>query len=68
MLVADAGLGTINAVRLAVAAIEPRPVVVLNRFDADDALHVANLRWLTDVDGLCVVVDAAAALDALLGD
>ena len=45
------------------------PVVVhLNRFDADDPLHVANLRWLTDVDGLRVVVDAAAALDALLGN
>lgn len=51
VLVADAGLGTINAVRLCAAAIAPIPLVVhLNRFDPADPLHVANRRWLEDVD------------------
>jgi dethiobiotin synthetase len=58
LLVADAGLGTINAVRLTVAALPPdvRVVVVLNRFDAGDRLHVRNRDWLSDRDGLHVVV------------
>lgn len=58
VLVADAGLGTINAVRLAVEALEPHVVgsiaVVLNRFvDASD-LHQRNLAWLTARDGMRV--------------
>jgi dethiobiotin synthetase len=58
VLVADAGLGTINAVRLSVEAFGTRPVVVvLNRFDAADNLHVRNRDWLAGVDGLCVVTD-----------
>ncbi|MER3452444.1 MAG: hypothetical protein C4344_01765, partial [Acidimicrobiia bacterium] len=40
LLVADAGLGTISAVRLAVRALEGLPVaVLLNRFDPADDLH-----------------------------
>lgn len=62
VLVADAGLGTINAVRLSaarlVAATGLAPVVVLNRFDADDDLHARNLRWLVERDGFDVVVAA----------
>ncbi len=53
MLVADAGLGTINAVRLTVDALRAGPtvlsaalVVVLNRFDAAEDLHVRNRQWL----------------------
>jgi dethiobiotin synthetase len=49
VLVADAGLGTINAVRLtteALRAIEVPQVVVLNRFDASADLHVRNRSWL----------------------
>jgi dethiobiotin synthetase len=66
VLVADAALGTINAVRLATDAIGPTPVlVVLNRFDPADALHAANLRWLTDVDHLDVTTDPAAVVDRL---
>jgi dethiobiotin synthase len=58
VLVADAGLGTINAVLLSLAALEPAPVhVLLNRFDVDDPLHQANRRWLGDQFGLDVVVD-----------
>jgi dethiobiotin synthetase len=66
VLVADAALGTINAVRLAAEAIGPTPVVVvLNRFDAADPLHVANLRWLREVDGLDVTTEPAIVLSAL---
>jgi dethiobiotin synthetase len=58
VLVADAGLGTINAVRLAVEALEPRVVgsiaVVLNRFADASELHQRNLAWLTSRDGLRV--------------
>lgn len=62
VLVADAGLGTINAVRLSVDAFRPTPVVVvLNRYDEGDAVHRANRHWLTARDGLDAVVDAAAA-------
>lgn len=61
VLVADAGLGTINAVRLSVDAFAPAPViVVLNRYDDNDAVHRANRAWLTERDGFDVVVDADA--------
>jgi dethiobiotin synthetase len=61
VLIADAGLGTLNGVRLSVAALEPvvgdaRLLVVLNRFDAADVLHAANRRWLEARDGLTVFV------------
>lgn len=68
VLVADAGLGTINAVRLAVAslvAIAP-VVVVLNRFSAGDDLHRWNRAWLEERAGLCVVTDPVALADRLL--
>lgn len=61
LLVADAGLGVINAVRLSVAPLEGlRVVVFLNRFDPADDLHRRNRAWLADGDGLTVVVDPAA--------
>ena len=47
ILVADAGLGTINAVRLCVDALAGfDTLVVLNRFDREDALHGRNRDWL----------------------
>lgn len=50
ILVADAGLGTINAVRLSALAFHGfRVIVVLNRFDPSDDLHRRNREWL---DGL----------------
>jgi dethiobiotin synthetase len=56
LLVADAGLGTLNAVRLSVAALAPaEPLVVLNRYDHDDPLHRANREWLAVRDGLHAV-------------
>jgi dethiobiotin synthetase len=49
ILVADAGLGTINAVRLSVDALEGLDTVVhLNRFEGDDDLHRRNRGWLGD--------------------
>ena len=61
VLVADAGLGTINAVRLSVAALEGWPLVVaLNRYDTDDDLHVRNAQWLRTREGLDVVTDPEA--------
>lgn len=71
VLVADAGLGTINDVRLstgALAAAVRRPVtVVVNRFDARDDLHVSNHEWLTGVDGLDVVTDAEDLVGPVVG-
>jgi dethiobiotin synthase len=58
VLVADAGLGTINAVRLthgAMAGLRQVTTVVLNRFDAGEDLHVRNRDWLL-AEGLRVVV------------
>ncbi len=64
VLVADAGLGTINDVRLCVAALSWwRPVVVLNHYDADDNLHSRNRRWLTERAGLDVCVDVSVVAD-----
>ena len=61
LLVADAGLGTINAVRLSVDAFAPAPVVVvLNRYDDTDAVHRDNRDWLAARDGFDVVVGPEA--------
>ena len=62
VLVADAGLGTINLVRLSVGALAGvRGVVVyLNRFDGDDELHRRNRDWLRTREGLEVVTDPEA--------
>jgi dethiobiotin synthetase len=55
VLVADARLGVINAVRGATVEMSDlEPVVFLNRFDSADALHVANLEWLRNRDHLTV--------------
>jgi dethiobiotin synthetase len=67
LLVGDAGLGTINAVRLAAAAFAARMpdaplVVALNRYDGG-SLHAANRAWLRDRDRYEVVVTP----DALVG-
>jgi dethiobiotin synthetase len=67
LLVADAGLGTINAVRLSAAEMGPIPTLVyLNRFDASD-LHRRNLEWLQTKDGYCTAVDISSAVDWLEG-
>lgn len=61
VLVADAGLGTINVVRLSVEALRPHPVVVyLNNLDPGWHLHVRNAEWLRTREGLEVVTDIEA--------
>jgi dethiobiotin synthetase len=55
VLVAPAGLGAINAVRLCRPALPEPAVVFLNRFDRGD-LHDRNRRWL-QAEGLDVIVD-----------
>jgi dethiobiotin synthetase len=63
VLVADAGLGTINAVRLSCDALDGMAVtVVLNRFRAGDELHERNREWLAARDGY----DVAWSIDSLL--
>jgi dethiobiotin synthetase len=67
VLVADAGLGTINAVELCRRTVPLRPLVILlNRFDAADPLHAGNLVWLRRDLGTTVVADTASAASACL--
>jgi dethiobiotin synthetase len=56
VLVADAGLGTINAVRLAHPLLAPLApaTVFLNRYDGHDDLHARNRDWLTDRDQIAI--------------
>lgn len=66
VLVADAGLGTINSVRLSLAALHGKRVhVFLNRFDAANELHVRNRAWLADVYGIDVSVTTEALLERI---
>lgn len=65
LLVADAGLGTINAVRLSLQCLTDLPTIVfLNRFDPENSLHALNLEWLRRHDGRQAVtsIEAAALL------
>jgi dethiobiotin synthetase len=56
VLVADPGLGTINAVRLSADALAgQRLVVFLNRFDESNELHQWNRGILSDTAALSVV-------------
>ena len=57
-LVAHAGLGTVNAVRLtigALAMLNAPVIVVLNRFDPGVDLHARNLEWLRTRDRVMTV-------------
>ena len=69
LVVADAGLGTINAVRMTVEALAAdvaAPVVVhLNRYDPEDDLHRRNRAWLVDRDGFEVTASIAELADAV---
>lgn len=60
VVVADAGLGTINGVRLTMEALDrghhvASLVVFLNRYDGTDELHRANRQWLARRGGYDVV-------------
>jgi dethiobiotin synthetase len=57
LLVADAGLGTINSVRLTMDTLVRLPAqlaLVLNRFDEGSELHQRNRSWLRDRDAMQV--------------
>jgi dethiobiotin synthetase len=70
VLVAPAGLGTINAVRLSAAAFDhqcaagARLLVALNRYDAADDLHRRNHGWLAG-EGFDLVLAPAELADLL---
>jgi len=63
VLVADAGLGTINSIRLTMGALTGRGggtvgapvIVVLNRFDGHHEIHCRNHEWLERREGYCMV-------------
>jgi dethiobiotin synthetase len=62
LLVAEAGLGAVSAVRMSVDAFAGAPiVVVLNRYDQDDVVHHGNRDWLRDRDGYDVVTGPETA-------
>jgi len=62
VLVADAGLGTLNATRLSLACLSPATATVfLNRYEPHSELHQLNRKWLTEHYGLRVTV----SIDAL---
>ncbi len=62
VLVADAGLGTINLVRLSLDALRGHEVcTVLNRYDATDELHRRNADWLRNE----TTADVVTSVDAL---
>jgi dethiobiotin synthetase len=65
VLVADSGLGTINAVRLCADALRGFALVVaLNRFDPADPLHRRNHAWLATA-GFRLVTDSAGLAESL---
>lgn len=66
VLVADAGLGAINAVVLAAAPLHAgRPVVFLNRYEAADPTHLANATWLAAHTTLRITTEIANLAHAL---
>ena len=78
MLVADAGLGTINGVRMSMEALATvtgslpgvRTLLVLDRFDDRHDIHRRNRQWLEGRDGYRVVTmpgEELALADCVLG-
>lgn len=62
VLVSDAGLGSINAVRCSADALTGFPILVaLNHFDETDRVHVANRLWLEQAGFEIFVTPAAIA-------
>lgn len=68
VLVADAGLGTINAVQLCLPPLRtlgPAPIVVLNRYDDGDDLHRRNRDWLVERLRIDVLTSPLALADRI---
>jgi len=67
LLVGDAALGTLNAIRLSADALAPHAVHVhLNRYEAVEELHRLNHAWLATHGGLPLTSDFAALLAAVI--
>lgn len=68
LLVADAGLGTLNSIRPAVEALSAvaPTVVFLNRYDDTDELHRRNADWLAVNDGVRAVVELDVLIRAVV--
>jgi dethiobiotin synthetase len=67
VLVADAGLGAINAVCLCAAPLARwRLVIACNRYDERNELHRRNVDWLRTREGLEVVTDPEALASRLV--
>jgi dethiobiotin synthetase len=78
LVVADAGLGTINSIRMSIDALagargakpEVPVAVVLNRYDGNHEIHRRNRSWLESRDGYLVIAlpdDEAVLSDLVLG-
>jgi dethiobiotin synthetase len=66
LLVADAALGALNAVRLSCDALAPHTTLVhLNRYDAGDEIQRRNRAWLAERSGLALGSDLAALAEAI---
>lgn len=70
MLIADAGLGTVNSVRLSLEAIDrgshmATPLVILNRFDPSEELHRRNRDWLETELSVEVLASVPAVMNRL---
>jgi len=67
VLVADAGLGAVNAVLLSVVPFRElghEPIVVLNRFDPNMDLHRRNAAWLQE-HGVGILLSPTTLADVL---
>jgi dethiobiotin synthetase len=68
VLVADAGLGTINSVRLSLGALTGlRVLVFLNRFDPDQITHRLNAAWLRERDRTAVCTEVSEIVTEITG-
>lgn len=67
LLVAEAGLGAVNAVRMSGDAFTAAPViVVLNGYHEDDVVQHGNRDWLRDRDGYDIVTAPETAAARIL--
>ena len=72
VVVAEAGLGVIDAVRMATDALAarawraPDPLVFLNHFDPDNDLHCRNVEWLRSRDGFDVTTRIAELVERFI--
>lgn len=67
LLIADASLGTLNAVRLSLACIGADTVTVfLNRYEESNETHRLNRRWLAEHYDIPTLIDIVALTRAVL--